>query len=443
MAIIAQKVLFGWEEVDELGDLERLELVLHYLPDEELMVQLERVRGRGRDDYPVRAVWNSILAGVVFQHDSVESLRRELKRNGQLRQLCGFDPFKGDIAVPGSWVYTRFLKRLFRYSEMIDEIFNRLVEELRQCLPEFGRILSVDSKGVDSHARGSKRQAGRKLRDGRAEKDADFGVKTYRGWREDGRLWEKVKSWFGFKIHLVVEAKYELPVGYEVTRASVSDISAAKALLAKTAEGHPELLKDTQKLLGDKAYDDTALISELWDDYEIKPVIDIRNMWKDGEDTRLIEGQRNVVYDFRGAVYCHCPLTDERREMAFGGFEKDRDSLKYRCPASHYGLDCAGFVQCPVAGSVRIGLSEDRRIFTPLARSSYAWERAYRKRTAVERVNSRLDVSFGFERHFIRGLKKMRFRVGLALCVMLALALGRTKQNQSKKMRSLVWSEAA
>jgi len=62
MAIIPQKQLFGWQEVDELGDLQRLLLVLNYLPDEELMKKLEQERGRGRDDYPIRAVWNSILA---------------------------------------------------------------------------------------------------------------------------------------------------------------------------------------------------------------------------------------------------------------------------------------------------------------------------------------------------------------------------------------------
>ena len=77
-------------------------------------------------------------------------------------------------------------------------------------------------------------------------------------------------------------------------------------------------------------------------------------------------------------------------------------------------------------------------MFTPVARSSYKWEKLYDKRTAVERVNARLDVSFGFENHFIRGLKKMTFRVGLALCVMLALAVGRIKENQKDKMRSLV-----
>ena len=102
MAIIPHKKLFRWKEIEDLGDLERLYLVLKYLPDEKLMRILEGERDRGRDEYPVRAVWNSILAGVVYEHQSVQSLWRELKRNGQLRELCGFEVEKGGAAVPGS-----------------------------------------------------------------------------------------------------------------------------------------------------------------------------------------------------------------------------------------------------------------------------------------------------------------------------------------------------
>jgi hypothetical protein len=96
MAILAQPLLFGWEEIEILGDLSRLDLVLRNLPDEELMQTLERKRGQGRDDYPIRAMWNSLLAGIVFQHSSAESLRRELLRNAQLRLICGFDPCRGE-----------------------------------------------------------------------------------------------------------------------------------------------------------------------------------------------------------------------------------------------------------------------------------------------------------------------------------------------------------
>jgi hypothetical protein len=94
--------------------------------------------------------------------------------------------------------------------------------------------------------------------------------------------------------------------------------------------------------------------------------------------------------------------------------------------------------ECPVAQGIRVAMSEDRRIFTPIDRASYKWKREYNKRPAVERVNSRLDVSFGFEVHTIRGQRKMKLRCSLALCVMLAMALGRIKENQEEKLRSLV-----
>jgi len=124
--------------------------------------------------------------------------------------------------------------------------------------------------------------------------------------------------------------------------------------------------------------------------------------------------------------------------MANGGFEKSRNTLKKLCPAKQMGLECAGQAQCQVRQGLRIPLTFDRRIFTPIDRASYKWAKEYNKRTAVERVNSRLDVSFGFELHTIRGMAKMKMRCGLALCVMLAMALGRVKENQAKKMRSLV-----
>ena len=345
MAIIAQKSLFRWEEISELGDLERLLLVLKHLPDEALMRLLEDERSKGRDDYPIRPVWNSILAGIVYQHPTANALRRELMRNAQLRELCGFDPLKGIEAVPPSWVYTRFLKKLMKHIDRIEAIFDGLVEVLRTWLPGFGCILAIDGKAIRSHARPGEKDAPPKPPDGRRDVDAD---------------------------------------------------------------------------------------------HDIKPVIAIRDSWQDDDTSKRVSGTRNVVYDYRGEVYCCCMRTGEIRPMAYGGFEKDRGTLKYRCPAWHYGIECKSAGSCPVRKTVRIPLSEDRRIFTPLARSSYGWRRIYKKRAAVERVNSRLDVSFGFERHFIRGLKKMRLRCGLALMVMLTMALGRVKEKQKKKLRSLV-----
>jgi len=438
MAMIPQRPLFSWQEIEHLADLERLSLLLKHLPDEALMQVLEGERGRGRDDYPIRAVWNSILAGVVYQHPSIESLRRELQRNAQLRQLCGFDLLQGLKGVPTSNAYSNFLAGLMAHADQIEALFDELVDRLRGLLEGFGRVLAIDSKAIPSRAR----RAGRRPpADRRGESDADKGFKTYRGQRSDGSTWETVKSWFGFKLHLIVDAEYELPVAYRVTQASASDLTVGKEMIEDSTVRRRYLLDHAHFFLGDKAYDDTDLIRKLWDDHGIKPVIDIRDQWKiDG--ARAVHGHRNVSHDYRGTVSCHCPVEWVKRPMAFGGFEKDRGTLKYRCPAKHYGLECAGREQCPISDSLRIDIESNRRIFTPLARSSYQWKTIYHKRSAVERVNSRLDESFGFEKHFLRGLQKMKVRCGLALIVMLGMAYGRVKEKQLEQMRSLVTSAA-
>ncbi len=161
-------------------------------------------------------------------------------------------------------------------------------------------------------------------------------------------------------------------------------------------------------------------------------------MERRGRNAQGYSGRTNVTYNYKSNVYCCCPETNTRREMGHGEFEKDRNTLKKLCPAKQYGITCQGQAVCPVAQGLRIPLSEDRRIFTPIARASCKWEKEYNKRTSVERVNSRLDVSFGFELHTIRGMNKMKLRCGLALCVMLAMAVGRIKEKQREKMRSLV-----
>lgn len=440
------RFLFRWQEIEAKSDLARLKLVLDTIPDETLMRRLEAHRGKGRNDYPVRCMWNAVLAGVVYQHHSIESLRRELMRNAELRQMCGFDPFRGSDAVPPPEAFTHFFRSLHTYSEEIDRIFDALVEEVGRLLPDFGKRLGVDSKGIRSAGRRTDKEP-----DGRRDTDADWGCKTYRGTRLDGSLWRRVKAWFGYKLHLLVDTTHELPVGFDVTRASAPDVKELSPLMNGLRDRHPEIVRRARYLSADKAYDSTEEIRNLHDNFGILPVIDIRNSWQESGDevkrTKRLAPPRqlnadeadNILYDVQGNVFCMCLKTLELQTLALGGYDRKRDALKYICPVKAYGMSCRSVVECPHAnGQIRIKLSKDRRIFTPLARSSYAWKREYRFRSAVERVNGRLDVSFGFEQHFIRGLSKMKLRVGIALIVMLAMAVGHIRKGRKESMRSLV-----
>ena len=94
-------------------------------------------------------MWNAVIAGVVFQHPSAAALLRELRRNGELRQLCGFN-----------------------------------------------------------------------------------------GTRKDGTTWEKVTKWFGYKLHLLVDSVYEMPLAFSVDLASSSDMTNLKPLIEDLEEHH-------------------------------------------------------------------------------------------------------------------------------------------------------------------------------------------------------------
>jgi hypothetical protein len=445
-----QRSVFTWKEIDAASDLDRLRLVLGAIPDEELMQVLEARRGNGRDEYPVRAVWNSVLAGVVFGHPSVAALRRDLSRNGELRDLCGFEPMRGIGAVPPDSAYTHFLEGLLAMEPRIREMFHALVERLRKHLPDLGKLLALDGKALPSFAAPRKKDELVRLAengqpDRRADPDADWGVKTKRGQHADGTSWEKVSRWFGFELHLLIDSEHELPVNYRMTKASAPETTLLLPIVQETTEKHPEMMANAEELAADKGYDSTANNERLFDDHKIRPIIDKRHDWKAGDTTRPVFGDRvdTVVYDVAGTVSCICPATGEVRPMAPWGYEADRACLKYRCPAVAGDYTCQGRDLCPGAQGaygkvVRIPLDRDRRMFVPVARGTDTWKRAYARRTAVERVNSRIDRVLGFELHTIRGLAKMEARLGIALVVMLAMALGRIEAGQKDQMRSLL-----
>lgn len=448
MAIIPQKRLLDWTQIDAASDLERLNLVLQALPDEALMQVLERHRGKGRDDYPVRCTWNSLVAGVVFGHSSIAALRRELRRNAQLRSACGFNPLAGSKAVPSDAAYTHFLANLLEHEEEIRELFHELVEALARELPDLGMSMAIDGKALPSIAKPRKEDAPLRRLDGqldrRGDPDATWGVKTKRSTRSDGTVYEKVTRWFGFELHLLVDSRHELPLDYEVTTASVGESPLLLPIVKRTLARHPSIGGNARELSADKGYDSAENNAVLLDEWRIHPIIAKRADWKDPDETRPLDPKvvDTVVYDVLGSVRCVCPETAEVRPMVPWGYEADRQRLKYRCPAAVGGYPCKGRERCPGAQTtygkvVRIPLANDRRLFTPVARDTAAWKRAYARRTAVERVNSRIDRVLGFELHTIRGQAKMSTRMGIALVALLAMALGRIQANQKERMRSL------
>jgi len=437
MSTIKQSSLFSWDAVNHSPEILRLKRILDVLPDQDLMKALRADRKGRRDDYPLEVLWNTLLAGVVFGHESVASLIRELQRNAELRQVCGFDPLLGDKAVPPEYVYSRFFKILCRHLSLIDAMFDSLVKEVTQLLPDFGKDIAVDGKKLPIL--------------GQKDPEADWGRKVYQIQREDGTIYEIIKKWFGYKLHLIVDANYELPIAYRVTKASEGESPLLIPMMEDLKVKQPILHDRIESAASDKGYDDGEDKKKLYDDHGVFPIIDTRVFSEKGMQPLDEQTHDTIYFDPTGDVFCKVdPFSpdDEKcyARMQFMGFEKDRGSLKFRCPAKAYGIVCKNQEACqcqPLVknGSfgriIRIPLDRDRRLFLPVHRHSKAFERKYKKRTSVERVNSRIDQVYGFERHFIRGKTKMTLRFGIAMIVMLATAVAWIKAGQQEKMRCL------
>jgi len=215
MAIIPQTNIFDYSEIENLGDLERLRLALDGIEDEALMLKLEKARANGRDDYPVRVMWNLFVAMRVFEHLRVSPFRRELARNSQLRKECGLNDYdyehgKRKHLVPPARVFSGFLKTLTEFQEEVDKIFEGQVSELFDLLPGFGETTAGDGKYIDSYAKGKPKE--QTATDNRTENDAQWSVKEYHYTDSNGKRQTKKEYHYGFKTHIICDVGTELPL---------------------------------------------------------------------------------------------------------------------------------------------------------------------------------------------------------------------------------------
>lgn len=426
MKIIPQLNLFEENDFEELGDLERLQRVLESIPDERLIQRLNQIRGKGRNDWPVIGMWNAFIASFLFNHETVEQLLRELRRNKQLRTVCGLKPV-GRRGPCGTWKvsfapskssFSKFLKNLESCSDLLQEIFEELVQYMYDNLEDFGSCLMIDGKAIQSFAKRISNKDGRQ-----GEHDADWCKKTYSVTRPSGEVVTKTMKWFGFRLHLIADATYEMPVAFTITKASNSEKTECKNLINAMEEQHPEYLDICQYFMGDKGYDSVPIITML-KDKSITPIIDICNHWKDGEETHQYKDTQ-LIYNYKGDVY-YVPEKGEPIKLSYKGYDKSCDSLRYGFhPRFH---DNRIF---------RIKCSTDPRIFNPVARDSKKWKRLYRKRTGVERINGRIDRDYQFERHTIRGLKKMNMFILATFIVYLSMAKSKVERGQTTELARL------
>jgi len=83
-------------------------------------------------------------------------------------------------------------------------------------------------------------------------------------------------------MHIIADVNYELPVSFRVTKASASDMKQLKPMMKELQKKHPDIVETCKSLVADKGYDSNPNNKFLWDDYGIKPIIDMKGRLEGG-----------------------------------------------------------------------------------------------------------------------------------------------------------------
>jgi len=415
MRIQSTKPLFAWDCLEDSPTLKTIKELLEVIPDERLLYSLNAARGKGRNDYPLSVLWGVLVLSVALRHPNIEACMAELRRNESLRRLIGI---KSEDEVPNKWNLSRFLDALGHepHMSLLHETFDNMIRRLGKVIPDLGRDTAGDATALSARRKKEKLAA---EEENAGMPQASGGRKEYAD--DEGNV-TKVVEWFGFKLHLLVDVKHELSLSYKITNTKAGDGETLRDILADAQTNLPKGRIET--LAYDKAAD-TNDVHKLLSESKIKPVIQNRSLWKEDPERMLPghDGNSNIVYDEAGTVYCYDRQSEPmvRHKMAYIGYEPERETLKYRCPAKHEGWKCPMSKICNAGKTygltVRVPREIDLRRFPSLPRATMKFERLYKGRTAVERVNARLKIFWGSDDGNVSGSRRFFALLGVVMVV--------------------------
>jgi len=434
MRIADTQPLFAWAALEDSPSLGTIRRCLEAIPDSPLLQGLRVARGRGRDDYPVSLLWGVAVLTPLLRHPSYDACLAEVRRNPALQRLLGVET---EGQIPHHWNLSRFLDVLGHPAHLaaMRAGFDAMVARLAAVVPDLGRRTAGDATALSAR-RGDETRQKAESRLGLPQPTG--GRKEYKD--AEGKV-EKVVEWFGYKLHLLVDVRHELALAYRVTAPAVGDNEMIGALLEQArgnlSEGRME------SLAYDKAADDES-VHRLLHAAGIKPLIENRALWK-SEPERMLPGhtgRSNLVYDESGTIHCYDKVSTPpiRHRMAYIGHESKRGTLKYRCPARHEGWPCPSESRCNAGRGyglvARIKSELDLRRFPPVPRMTKQFERLYKGRTAVERVNARVKLYWGADDGNVIGARRFHAMVGIVMLVHLALGttLARSERGAMKTL---------
>ena len=383
-----------------------LERIFSVIPYHSLLAEMEDAKTHlvgvaGRPNYyHPESLLRAILASYYLGLKSTAAIVRRLQEDPILAVTCGLNPNN----IPHRSTFSLFNKKLTKHQDTLNKYLDILSSCLKSALPDYGKVLAVDSTPVRSHSNPDKKPV--------SDAEADWIAKGG----------SSKKDWsFGYKLHAVIDTNSEMPICTILTSAKISDTEYILPLLRETSRRLPWFKPEI--VTADKGYDSTKNYQQIAEEFDASPVI----------PKRVYSKVSQVIMD-----------DSSQTPKCIGGLQLTRlwhhkdKGTQYACPAR------SGKTGCPL--SQECGLKtkwiKDGYIYRDygyrILRGSEEWTQAYHKRSAAERVFSRLKQTRRLESHCFRGFTMINLHATLSVLTMQAVALVKVQSGLVSNVRDCV-----
>ena len=370
-----------------------------------------RYSPKGAEGYDPITLFKAQLLIYLGEVSSDRKLVSALRYNARLCLLCGFNFLK----APSNGTFTNFRDRLGE--DNFYEILHRLIAQTIVLKVITGGDTAIDS----THLWAFSSRFGKKtcFCKGKCHCPRDYSD-------HDARWGAKSKDYlfFGYKVHLIVDAKSQLPLDVKVTPGSEGDSPQAKPLLKGVKERHPEVKIDSASM--DSAYDSYENYRFAIEDTGVAPIIALNPR---ARVDAITEGSLYLSND--GTYTCPAGF-----KVVYWGKDKKRGRLKFRCPAALGRCQCLFHSSCSLSSYGRtfyLHPERNYRLIGPILRGSNLWQEKYNARTSVERAYSEEKGSHHLATPRVRGLARVKIHAYLALSAQVIKRIGATVTERLSK----------
>ena len=322
------------------------------IDDKELLRKLRTYRRTGRTGHPLRGLWRAYLCTFLLNMRSTNDLIRELEDRPDLRIFCGL------YTLPDRSTFNRFIRRLSCHADLVEQVLAQLTNMLKAHLPDLGAEVAIDSTAVRTHSNGNP--------DPPSDNEATWAPKNSVSSRGGKKVF-----YFGYKLHMVADVNYGLPLALHVTTGKRSDNPELPTSIEHAEEVLPWF--KPRVAIADRGYDASSN-HEYLAGKGILPIIHIR-------EAATKEGLYEGIYTKEGVPTCMGQVP-----MRYVRTDPERGHL-YRC------------VGCHLANRIGTHYCKDEVWEDPKRRPAAVWSPASGKRRMEEAVQEAASCRAGVQEH--------------------------------------------